>query len=476
MPIAVIAAATARRASTGAPAGDGGGGGSLALADPGTQSLDNEQVASLALASYVSGAAGAVSYHGMSGTLPRDVALNSSTGAYSGKAQESGSFSHVVRVADTLADRLEADWLARKFGPGVLWAHDFRADAEVDKFRAPDGSGNYQVDGSGTSLIRRITSDGITGGCVEAWTPAGAVNGTRWARPLMPLPGDVGYVSDGTWRTADIGTVWTTNWGGFRRGMFGHKAHWSENAGEGKDGFNYIGDEFWIQVRYKNVNAYDPSHLFMPGGGGAEIGGKVFYVDICGGGSQEIIAQSPIYGSRRFTMYTNFGGQPNSNLSAVQGDTNAGAISAQPGGDWANTCVYDSGYQSCWEYPDDAAGNDKTKFVTLLFHVIPGRQNATGSLTGRTINMASTALYRDTGIEVWKANYGETTYTKVWEKLDYAWAYDATSALWGDPLGFNVFVLSQYMNGDGAGPVPWGRRIAQIICSRKAIACPQVYP
>lgn len=62
---------------------------------------------------------------------------------------------------------LEADWLARSRGLGVVWAHDFRSDAEVNNFiKVP----NDLVIGvhHPSMMAHRTTADGITGGgCLE---------------------------------------------------------------------------------------------------------------------------------------------------------------------------------------------------------------------------------------------------------------------------------------------------------------------
>lgn len=74
---------------------------------------------------------------------------------------------------------VEGDWIARSTAAGVLWAHDFRNDWEVDWFRINDGndpgatqvgggaygaySGAYVV-GTDSSAVFRDTSDGTTGG------------------------------------------------------------------------------------------------------------------------------------------------------------------------------------------------------------------------------------------------------------------------------------------------------------------------
>jgi hypothetical protein len=61
----------------------------------------------------------------------------------------------------------EADWLARSRGPGVVWSHDFRSNAEVDNFvKVPNGLAVGVHDPA--LMAHRTTKDGVTGGgCLE---------------------------------------------------------------------------------------------------------------------------------------------------------------------------------------------------------------------------------------------------------------------------------------------------------------------
>jgi len=72
-----------------------------------------------------------------------------------------------VRTSCVAPGDLEADWSARSSGPGVIWAHDFRSDAEVNNFiKVPNG---MKVGVHPMSLMaHRTTVDGVTGGgCLE---------------------------------------------------------------------------------------------------------------------------------------------------------------------------------------------------------------------------------------------------------------------------------------------------------------------
>lgn len=74
---------------------------------------------------------------------------------------------------------LEADWLVRSRGSGVVWAHDFRTDAEVDNFvKSPNGLEVGVHDKS--MMAHRTAQDGITGGgCLEVLNIGSAL-----ARPV----------------------------------------------------------------------------------------------------------------------------------------------------------------------------------------------------------------------------------------------------------------------------------------------------
>ena len=428
-----------------------GTGGALAFAQPNPVSYSSGQTVSLALSQYVTGGGATKLYHRMSGSLPGDLTLTTATGAITGTARQTGAYSATLRVTDTTADALEADWIARSTAPGVKWAHDFRSDAEVSKFRRKNTDGVNQVDSGGNFLVRRITSDAITGsGCLEYFTPAGVENTMRWARPFNALPGDAGYVSG----QPDLPADWDNAWADYRRGLYGHQDYHANSSG-GFDGIRWDGTDFYIQFAYKvSASAFT--------GQPAGYTGKLAFIDVCGGNDAELVIQSPVNGAKRFWMYTNFGSSTNSYLGAVQSSTNVGAISQQPGGDYATVCNYDadSTLAQCWQWPTG-------EWVTVLIHIVPGHHSP-----GTTYpDMSSVARRKDTGIEVWVARANATSYTKIWEKFDYTWFWSPTTG--PDVYGFNLFQPSQYMNGVSA-TADWYRRFTQVIFSTRYIPCPQV--
>jgi hypothetical protein len=161
-------------------------------------------------------------------------------------------------------------------------------------------------------------------------------------------------------------------------------------------------------------------------------------------------------------MYTCFGNGRNTWLNGYQ-DPYQGSGSYQPGGAYATTCNYSDYNGTCWVWPTD-------QWVTVLIHITPGHQNGDSN----DADPSSLVAYKDTGIEVWVANYGDTAYTKIWEKMDYVWNFWATGS---SPRvnGFNIFTPSNYMNGAMANASAFWRRFDQVIFSKKFIPCPSVY-
>jgi len=84
-----------------------------------------------------------------------------------------------------------SDWMTRSTGPGVVWAHDFSTDAEVNQFRYVGGRGNDpNATDPRTAYVRHNPSDGIpgTGGaCLEIYRPAGSTDPGAWWRPFSAI-------------------------------------------------------------------------------------------------------------------------------------------------------------------------------------------------------------------------------------------------------------------------------------------------
>ena len=434
-----------------------GTGGALAFAQPNPVSYSSGQTVSLALSQYVTGGGATKLYHRMSGSLPGDLSLATATGAITGTARQSGSYAPVIRVTDTTADALEADWVARSTATGVKWAHDFRSDAEVTKYRLLSGGTAIQTDSSNQPLIRRNTSDTIGNStALEFFTPAGVHCYMRWVRPFRAVPGDVGYTSG-----PDIPANWNPdNWKIDRRGLYGHPDYWGTTIANTLDGVEWAGHDFYIQFQYKvSASFFNASQPYIGNGG------KLLFVDLGSGGNQELVIQTPsptASDPRRFCMYTNFSkAYPSpSKLTAMNGaESNPNGRMEQPGGDYAATCTYPN-FANCWRWPTD-------EWVTVLLHVVPGHHNGDSNAA----DITSTSNKRDAGIEVWVAGASATTYTKIWEKFDYVWNWAAQNSM--TLYGFNQLVLYPYMN-DAQAAVDWWRRYTQVIFSTRFIECPKV--
>jgi hypothetical protein len=354
----------------------------------------------------------------------------------------------------------ESDWVARSTAPGVVWAHDFRNAAEVNNFRLVGGIGTDPV--GSTSTVKHVSSDGITGGCVEVAVPAGGTSVGGWCRPFSPItgasngrgvndPGAGGSITPLTWNPNNRNAL--GEWGA---GYYAHKDYWNHPTRGPSKGFSFDGTDFYIQARIKM-----PASRFQSG----QPDGKLMMILITGDGpqvgtgqprtpNQEIVVKSNP--SKLYQMYTNFGNRANSYLTGIQGASGGGAY--QPGGAYNSTCVIGNTTTStCWSWPAD-------EYVTVLIHVIPGHDGGGGdspTVAGNPNN--------DTGIEVWVARKGATAYTKIWDKKDYVFSFGENDP-W--PLGFNCIAFNAYMN-DVKSTQAFYHRCAQMIFSKQFIACPQ---
>lgn len=380
----------------------------------------------------------------------------------------------------------DADWVARSTGPGVVWAHDFRTDAEVNSFRWQGGVGNAPNIASTDGNCRRITSDGITGGgCLEINIPTGGTCASGWWRPMSALAaGGNGKSSDdpaagGTlpvraWNPANSGQTYN-----FMGGYYGHPSYQTQYPTWSRGGNQYSniwdGSEYFLQFRCKI-----PSSRFNQ----SNPDGKLVFLDLTSGQTGtslgEIVLRSEPGHSWNaagqttnvFRPYGMFGDSRSygaGELTNSQGGNGIGAM--QPGYN-ESTCHIGTGtVGGCWYWPAD-------EWVTLLVHVAPGRHNPGpySPTTGSSAWYLTTAPYREFVLEIYAARAGQTSYTKIHSKKDYAWLYgDGNSP--GDyvfhPPSHNSIALSGYMNNVPAVQ-GWYHRFTQVIFSKQFIAAPQV--
>jgi hypothetical protein len=311
----------------------------------------------------------------------------------------------------------EADWQSRISGPGVVWYHDFRSDAEVNAFRWTNGyqSGNDPLaKGSGATNVHRLATDGIGGGsCMEILHPAGSRDGMHWWRPFSP------FAAGGNGRTSNDpaanGTIplrtWNATDGGNQTATYGNG--WYQPSGGD-------GNEFWLQMRVKR----DPRR-FTGANQGIQDVGKFTFLTVCqlSLSDQEIVTYS---GSRTFRMYG--GWQIFEPLDQGPG----GDGSQQPGGS-----------STLWQWAIDGTWD------TIMYHFRPGRAGANETL-----------------IEVSGAHAGQKSFTTFWQQTTRIASYDP-----GD--GWQALICTTYNNGTNF-PSAFFERWTQIIFSKQPIPCPQV--
>jgi len=372
-----------------------------------------------------------------------------------------------------------ADWVARSTGAGVVWSHNMDTANEVNQFRWISNYGSAPnaatAVAAGFPVANRITwnsSDGFAGGgCLEIQVPVGGnSDGGKWWRPFSALPAN----NNGK-TTADLAASGTTQvraWtpsNGTDVGFSYQKGYWGHANEQALTGTSYAGNtnvwdgtDFWVQCRVKisasRFNTSNPQ-------------GKLIYLDILGtSGEQEVLIRSNTKQSfnqntGQFDAYTSFGNYLQSYLGQPQGDSGP-TTSRQPGGQYAATCTFAPGTQSCWEWPAD-------KWVTLLMHITPGRNAYRTSGYNGGDKATWTNAPKETGVEVYAAYPGDanngTAYTKIWSKLDYIWQYDTSR----NPAAFNAFIGSAYINAANAVQA-YTQRYTQIILSKQYVPPPGI--
>lgn len=427
----------------------------------------------------------------------------------------------------------EADWLARSTAAGVLWAHDFRYQEEVTQFR--EGAPNWvTTDGIGNGkCVECLVPKGLPDGfhyvyydSVSGWEvrdgttmsqpsygqsnadwvwrasgyygSKGGIVSAGWWRPFSPLnAGGNGLPTPDraandtvplrTWAPGSNVSGYNYNWKG---GYFGHPSVQNSNPTWGglTQAQTWLGHDFYLQFRVK-LGRWRNGDTGLPPTGAAKAlqlarypAGKLVFIGTTGTTPlHEIVIRSQPIEPRqmtsgaRFEMYTGQGYSINlTKNKSIQGKT---VEVLQPGGAYENssslaeTCYFEPNYliangQSegyCWYWPVE-------EWVTVLVHVIPGRHNSSWNGSG--------AVYKDTGVEVWAARQGETSYTKivgvgaaaVSANEAFPFVFD-TAGL--HPAAWNAFLPTNYMN-NAPSLKAFYQRFTQVILSKQFIPCPQV--
>ena len=389
-----------------------------------------------------------------------------------------GSGERVILVADTaVSSSAEADWTARSTGAGVVWAHDFRFQAEIDNFRWPNNPA------STADAVRWCQTDGAASGkCLEILVPTGGQADDGWWRPFSALQSGTNGNGQTAADAADGGTITRrTDWNAgslsypgsaavvsaWRGGMYTHNAYNPNFGGSsviasGAPASEYdcsSGGTFYVQFRAK-INAARWTAGNPPG--------KFAFISTTkkSNPSQELVIQSeniwvydPGSDTNQFRMYTANGHEDvNSDASMIEGG------SFQPGGFYAATCVQGgippgSNITSCWLWPRD-------QWVTFLIKVTPGRDD---------VSESTVTVWTDWNHDT---NQRQNTYIKIRDYATHKLVYGGaeTAAYPGDlPEGYNAFQASAFMNAgpSGANAVAgWYHRYTEIIFSRQTIACP----
>lgn len=342
------------------------------------------------------------------------------------------------------------DWQARISGPGVVWYHDFSSDDEVNAFRWTGGysGGNdpLAVGSPLAGLVRRITDDSVDGnGSLEIVRPAGSGDGSVWWRPFSPI---VGGTTTGNGRGAgndDPGASGTLapqpydpSDGGSQISTWGDRGYYGTPIGAA-----YDGPEYYLQVRVK----MDPNRI--AGGNEDTEVGKLFYFTRSDRSAtdQEIVVYSgaPAAGENYLRMYRSVSPSLDSDPPGVAVHGNQPGTELGTVGDGVCRLDDDGGRRvNCWHWP---AG----EWATVMWHVKPGLSDN-----------------GDTLVEVWVANPGETSYSKIWNQPGVDLPFDPDH-----PQGHNALIASIYHNGIDM-PRQFYHRYDQMIFSKEFIPCPRI--
>lgn len=354
----------------------------------------------------------------------------------------------------------EADWQSRISGSGVVWYHDFRSDNEVNAFRWSGSLSNGNDPGalgSNATYCRRISTDGITGNCLEIVRPTGSTDGAMWWRPFSPIqggtttgngrgvgqddPGAGGTIAPNAYAATQNGNQ-ISSW--LNKGFYANPKY----AGTVPNS-TFDGNDYYIQARVK----IDPNRISTSLNRALNPGKLFFFTRTdLSLTPQEIVIESYCPGSDTTKDYF---GMYRSGGMELYSDAPSSTYGNQPGTTYGTVgskiCQLDnSGGQAvnCWYWP-------LGQWTTVLWHVTNG--------TAAALDGSSSDA--NTHMEVWVAGPGATSYTKIWDEANVALPFDLQ---WGH----NALICAAYMNG--ANMNQFYQRYCQIIFSKQMIPCPQV--
>jgi len=379
------------------------------------------------------------------------------------------------------------DFAARVSGAGVVWYHDFATDSEVNAFKWSPGysSGNDPLSGGAHAAdLHRITSDGITGACMELIRNPGnyTVAAPVWWRPMSamkagtnPFAAGVTGAQLGNGKNADdqaaarmtTGAVTirqysptdgggqVAGWGPL--GVYGNAIYQGVSTPYGTE--QNDGTEYWLQFRYK----MDPARTATAGNRSqsSATGGKMLYLTRTDNSltDQEINTIQYIGGSAAASNTIDFFDMYRSGSPPLWGDPPGLAVQGnQPGTQWGHTgdgiCSLDNSnghnVANCWSYP-------LGQWITLMYHFKGGTM--TGALGSQTPNS-------DTTIQVYAALPGEAAFTRIWSQQNVPLPFDH----W---WGHNAVHFTNWLENGGSGiDTQFYQRWCQVIFSQQPIPPP----
>lgn len=401
-----------------------------------------------------------------------------------------------VSTACTGSD-LQADWLSRARGKGVIWAHRFTADE-------PDALYWASVK-QGSSKARLNPHDGIMGdGCLELFCPAGEVPWCTWRRPLAPVIAETpagGFqpyradvnsaglpaVSYQQFYSMNPGDV-SQKYNNYRGGNFGNVKYYDETdvikSVFKKSWWRHHHPEFvhhgrvWLQFRMKlSASKLDPR----------EINSKLVFPfqTQCGGTAWQSIVMgvraggpnsSPDYGwPNGIYYYTSQSSHRNSKLRHPQGGE--APYQHQDEGDYPLCrtdkfgALPDDPAAVCWSYPAD-------EWVTYQVCLDLGLDNP---VPDGAFNYPKdyVPIHRDTHFSLKVAERGAKRWVTLCERSDWWWLYggDGYGSMWDygrAPFGVNVINFTLFNGGGTNKPVTFDQysRVDQVILSTEEIPLP----
>jgi hypothetical protein len=398
-----------------------------------------------------------------------------------------------------------ADWLARSTAKSVLWAHDFRADWEVNYFRFRSGVGmdpdaiTPAVNSQMPATSVRRSSDGISGGSLEFVIDPGYASNWLWLRPFSPVryatgtgpsngqavPDDRGF-SSGMHVLDPYGVAGRkpNGW------AWGYVAHAQDGAVMGvADGENrWSGNsEIYLQMVAKMA----PERALDS----AVADTKVFYFDEAGGDMGDEFVGMTLrnggYPSMHF--YTNGGGGDFARVKVPMGSRTryipqlTGSTERYQTDEYASCTVgeWNKGgaarAAACWTPP-------LGQWFTMLFRLVPGPKQQPIALPAgsNADNVAFDSFDANAdgslsvGEQVYSKDLGQFTMVEMsvhqpgWAGYRKVLTAPRQNFNWTDAIGWNALKLTIYTEGVTTG-APLYHRFAQVIASKSFIAAPTSY-